>query len=710
MKHFILLASLAAGGVLRAENKAVGCPKIDLAKKYDDGIPYCPEQVKDNAFVVTRCAFDQAKQWHRATEQEKNDMSKLVSGLLKKDAKEVLARTDKLKLQVCRSAKDGDSFLLMYTKPGVKDYSGPFLMYREGDQTSGVVIHSPHDGQDGTHASTKAAFQNSNALALISNGHPRRISGRAGKTGPYPSDWAHTSSDLGYQAFQAFKIQEKSSVHLHVHGLAANKVMVTDSVGWDGPKHLLRTAFIEAMGKALTGRSGFTVEAWRFNGWITGLAMTQNEKGPGRAANERWIGMEVSVRLHQNTNVLSKAIVNLENDYLKKGRKIAVDLDKDVAAVSGDIVEEQEMESGAEESPAEEVQPLTDYAMNPMEQEVIDQKIEQQADKPPVADPNAVLEGAPDELKDDCDSECKEDDPEMQALAKAAGNAGLPPKKPLVGKRQLACVGITYKDNVNNYMTADRCLKVAKNVMEFYDKNSRGKLKLQPAGYHMDYDGGAWATFSQAEQVAKKKFDADYYVIPSLFRKGGNHASGGIAHVIQLTGWVVNHEVGHLLGLSHSGAYRYDKAGKPHYEQYGDRDSVMGGGGTGSGFLTIPHYYLKGWLNDDEVALYDPAVDYYEIKSVRNLRDKGLATLVVPPSRIGDGKGKHVFLGYPQTCDKPCVALYLSGSGSSQLVMKVQDEKWDANFTDLHLKVLPGAPKGKVRFKVDLQPKPAPKV
>ncbi len=289
-------------------------------------------------------------------------------------------------------------------------------------------------------------------------------------------------------------------------------------------------------------------------------------------------------------------------------------------------------------------------------------------------------------------------------------HSGLPPKKPLLGDRKLACVGITYTQGkeTNAYMTASRCKSTANKVHDFYDRNSRGKFNLIPAGYQMTYNGAAFADFSRAERVAKQKFNADYYVIPSLFRNGGNHASNDIAHVSQLTSWVINHEVGHLLGLGHSGAFTYDKKGNPTYNPYGDRDSVMGGGGTGSRYLSIPHYYVKGWLNDDEVALYDSNITTYEIKAVDHLKDTGLATVVIPPSMIRGGiDSRHVFLGYSQACgDTPCVDIYLSENGSSRRVKVTKDELYEKVFTDLHIKILPGSPMGKVRFSVDFQAEP----
>ena len=93
-----------------------------------------------------------------------------------------MENADKLKLQVCRVKNDRvldgvaelDSYLLLYTKPGVKSYSGPFLLLRETNPSKVIVI-SPHDGSDGTHSSTKKALEDSHALAVVSNGHKKGI-------------------------------------------------------------------------------------------------------------------------------------------------------------------------------------------------------------------------------------------------------------------------------------------------------------------------------------------------------------------------------------------------------------------------------------------------------------------------------------------------------------------------------------------------------
>lgn len=300
--------------------KSPSCPQIDFSKKDNDGVAFCPSAVTENsAYAVTRCAFEQAKKWHPATAAEQKLMRELVQGFKDENIVSIVAKADALRLQVCRVKSANDSYLLLYTKPKVQDYSGPFLMYREGGKTSGLLIQSPHDGQDGTHVSTKLAFQKSNALAMISNGHPRRISGKGPDGHHYPSDWAHSRQDNGWFAIIAFRDIFPQSIHLHLHGLAADKIMVTDSVGWDD-KHELRGAFIAAANKALEDRPKFIVEAWRFNGWEPGWAMTMGPNDQGRKQNNRYVGAEISVKLHSGLFFLPKLINNLETDYLHKGK------------------------------------------------------------------------------------------------------------------------------------------------------------------------------------------------------------------------------------------------------------------------------------------------------------------------------------------------------------------------------------------------------
>lgn len=677
LKRFLIvfLASLplAAAAPKRKPNP---CAQIDKTKVDSDGVPFCPDIVRQTtAYAVTRCAFNQSRSWHAATEVERNVMTALIKDLKDNKSAAAMLKADKLKLQTCRSKEGSDSFLLMYTKPKVMDYSGPFLMFREGGNTSQIVLHSPHDNQDGTNSSTRAAFANSNALALISNGHPRRASGE--KEGPYRSDWAHTRPDLGYTAFIAFKNHFPESVHLHIHGLAANHVMVTDSVGWPS-KHVLRTAFIDATEKAIAGNPKFDVFAWRFNGWISGITMTMNdetaEKGD-RADNNRWVGAEVAVAIHKNTQILTKMVRNLEEDYLKKPRPITSDLEKEVTPDPDDTEDLTQVETVTEPPP--------------VDLECYDEKKE---DAPLESDEVIAMES-----------------PAVAASSLPNSIVYAPYPRGNRGVKTLTCVGITYNSGTNSYMTAERCLKTAQATAKFYNENSNGRLKLIPKGEHMIYPGDPWKTFEEAAFVAKKKFPSDYYIIPSLFRKGGNHASQQICWIIQLTQWVVNHELGHLLGMGHSGKYVYNRAGTPSLEAYGDEQSPMGN--NGYKFLVGPEYYALGWLGPRGAALFQKPGDTFEITNIKAKKVDGpLFGFVVPAEKffgknLAPIKGKHrdAFISFPAECPgkaPACVALHYFGGGGTQRIKMAVSELYDGIFTGIHLKVLSSG-NGKIKVSID---------
>lgn len=688
----LVLIALISGKLVAA------CPQIDKTKLFPDGIPHCPDITRTNAWGVTSCSFNAATKWRTFNKTEETQMTNLVQALKDESAVDILRITDNLRMQVCRSKDGDDSFLLAYSKPNIKDFSGPFIMYREGGKTSGIVIESPHERTDNTHMSVKHAFVKSNALALISNGHHKGITKRA-NANDRSSDWAHARKDLGWVTLVAFKSKFPESIHLHLHGMKIYGLMATDSCGWKECKHTLRTAFIDAFKKAAGPERLKTldIKEWRFNGWDPGLLFTsQNGK---RVDLQRWVGAEIGVRLHNgNAPVVVNTIRNLETDFLKKprGYKPEVDEDpKDLAPVPANMVED-EGEEAQQETP---VTPEPEHNV-------------------PVRPPTPGTEEIDDNDKTpscgcdhaDEEKEEEEEDAELDSIPpivvpeipEAIMYAPLP--KGNRGTKTIACVAIRYSNGINDAMTKDKCQAVANRIAKFYGQNSNGKLKLVPKAYIMKYEGNGWQVFNQAAAAAKRAFKADYYIIPNLFRKGGNHASGKIAWMSQLTTWVVVHEVGHLLGTHHAGKYVYDKSGKATLQNYGDEQSPMGN--NGYPFLAPPAYYTLGWAGPKGVALHKQGAGVFEVTRISAKKTDGplFGVLVRAENFFGQNldpiKAKHrdAFISFPNECpkgQKVCAALHLFQGGGTQLV-KRGEEFEDALFTGLKIKAIAGSNGGNV--------------
>jgi len=186
-----------------------------------DGMPLAPASVlttRDGAYTLFGPAMDQATSWHTPTPTEKHLTTQLLTnfhlstlnGISSTTTGLIMQAADGLGLQVCRvkttktvgKTTVPDSYLLVYTKPGVKDYSGAFFMLRE-TKHSRFVIYSPHDDSDGTAIVTKLGLSNSYALATISSGHRRgKIGG--GFSEYRASDFAHSVNNLGCFAVEQF--------------------------------------------------------------------------------------------------------------------------------------------------------------------------------------------------------------------------------------------------------------------------------------------------------------------------------------------------------------------------------------------------------------------------------------------------------------------------------------------------------------------------
>jgi len=241
----LMLGSLCYGD---GDEALADCPQIDKSKLDVDGMPFCPGIVETrSAYAVYSCAIAQARSFHTPTEDERRQSADMLQafklsveqGLKPETTIAFLNSAASLGLQACRVKKVVNgavaSYRLVYTKPGVQDYSGAFFMLRE-TKASKVVIIGPHDGSDGTYASTKKGLSETAALATISNGRKRN--------GEMKTDFVHSTDNLGTVQVRQFFNLFPASVVLHVHGMKA-----TDKVMYRSRTPVLGKAFEDGIRK-----------------------------------------------------------------------------------------------------------------------------------------------------------------------------------------------------------------------------------------------------------------------------------------------------------------------------------------------------------------------------------------------------------------------------------------------------------------------------
>jgi predicted Zn-dependent protease len=273
-------------------------------------------------------------------------------------------------------------------------------------------------------------------------------------------------------------------------------------------------------------------------------------------------------------------------------------------------------------------------------------------------------------------------------------NTYAPPTHPNVGKKTLICVAVHWS-NVT-FVTQKQCNAMTRFVSDFYNRNSRGALKLETAYGEVTVDQVATSkNIDVGNQAAKKAYpNADYYLI--VDRLGHvNHSGNHISQMIQILNTVATHEIGHLLGLAHT-----TRLNAPNIY---DRGSIMNPSSRPSAYLTAPQYYNLGWMQSDEWAIWDGTEDaVYNLKQPLDPHASGLATIIVPPSLITTGGEKSpAFISYPPVCQgkAPCVTLHIvsekpgfdTGGGSQQVSEIAVGESYvDSTFTGIHLQTALG--------------------
>lgn len=302
MKHLFLamaLISCSAEPVLAGD---LPCDQPDVLHPDTDGMPFCPPVVANqSAFAVYRCALADAKSFHKTTPAEKASTKDLIAGFKADSVPQILGAADKLGLQACRVKSADDSYLLVYTKPGVKDYSGAFYMFREKG-ASKVIIVSPHDDSDETFQDTKIGLAKSKAMMTISNGHRR-------SNGDGLGDFVHDpcGENLGCIGTGFVGDMWPGSVWLHVHGMVNPKVVL-----YRGRSPVFNRAYE----KAIKDNTNIDTLNPNFNADFS-IDKVVN--------TDFYIKTEIPVRIHKaNPLVIAKIVTEIEtNDWAWPGSKQA---------------------------------------------------------------------------------------------------------------------------------------------------------------------------------------------------------------------------------------------------------------------------------------------------------------------------------------------------------------------------------------------------
>ena len=313
--------------------------------KDPDGVPQCPSiNPGTSPWEYMVGAFHQAKSFHTPTNKELAFTQMLLSSLKSANIAAAMNAANEIDLQTCRNENNGDSYVIMITKPGVTTYVGPFYTYREKG-ASPLVMQDGHveDCNSGDYPQT--LFQNTHSVLAITNGYPRALAGDKTKTcwgAAYQSDGTHNANNLFYHANVIVANLWPNSVFFHWHGMAKKGVIITNSLGFNVGQQSLLYAFTKELKAVLQPKidkdpayldnlrvcaPGTVLRNMRCQivaTWIEGRYMTRSKDpacGNGHQNTNRWIGLEQGPEIRYNPRIMTKVLLNLEDGYLK-GEKV----------------------------------------------------------------------------------------------------------------------------------------------------------------------------------------------------------------------------------------------------------------------------------------------------------------------------------------------------------------------------------------------------
>lgn len=247
-----------------------------------------------------------------------------------------------------------------------------------------------------------------------------------------------------------------------------------------------------------------------------------------------------------------------------------------------------------------------------------------------------------------------------------------PTRKTVGGTKTVHIIDIEW----NNRKRNNNLGNLAQQLKKFYTRNSRGQLKLvtKTSTEKVPFNA-AKKNYNKAEKLCvNRNPGSDIYVIINNNVRNFSNAGNGIARLKTCKVQTACHEVGHLLGLEHSG--KYEKKNNFKLDSYGDASSAMSR--YSSGLLTVSQYWWNGWTFSKEIIDHDiTTTQTYVIRKLANLgiRNQPMGVRVQIP-----GNARPAFISF-----QGGLRLQYGNRGGSQLIAIMGKEYNDKRFTKLRI-------------------------